>query len=211
MTASTCAVSAFRPRNHAILVVVVGRKVQIGADRERGIVADERRRDVGQVLIVDRVGPEVVELGLEARDDGRIVGEVHGLVHVVGVRNHRRVRTVGEVRGGELHLRLARVEHHLPMVDAGGHLVPDGNAGGDERLAYARVGWVIRVGPRVENDAHGHTGLPAFDDFRRVARVGHEPERDIETNVLVTDQLKNRGAAIFIGVVTQSLLRRRTC
>ena len=85
-----------------------------------GYVGYARTRVVtlAYALIVRRVGPEVVDLRLEAVDDRRIVLEEDRLGHVVGVRRHRHERVVAVVGRSELDDVLAGEQHHLEVHDA---------------------------------------------------------------------------------------------
>src|SRR4029079_8341853 len=93
---------------------------------------------------------------------------------ILSARFRRRVRAVREVRGAEVDGALPPVEHHLPVIDAGRHLVPDWYPGGDERLPDGYSSRVAPVGAQIEQDSYRHSRLPALDDLARIAPVGHE-------------------------------------
>ena len=76
------------------------------------------RADVRQIRVMRGVGPEIVVLRHERMHDVWIAGEIDRFVNVARVRRHRRIGSVREVRRAEMHLGLAGVEDHLPVIDA---------------------------------------------------------------------------------------------
>jgi hypothetical protein len=59
------------------------------------------------------------------------------------------------------------------------------------------VGGVLRKYARIHQDANLDARLEALDDRRRVPRVFHEPETDIDFRRLGVDQVQQRRAAIL--------------
>jgi hypothetical protein len=196
--------------NQAILIVLVGRKIHVGAERIHGVAARERR-DVREAGVVRAIEPHVVVLRHERVDHRRVIREIDRFVHVAGIGDDRRVRTVGEVRAGEVHLSLTGVKHHLPVVDAGGGLVAERNPRRNQHLPDYRVGRVVGVGAEIAEHPYRNARLPATDDLVSIPGIVHEPERNVDADPFVANHLQDEGAAIFERVVAQPFLcaRRR--
>ena len=77
-------------------------KIELRIDRKCRVSALQWPGDICVIRVVDRVGPEIVVLRLEAVDQRLVAGEVDCLVDVVGVcrRGHEEIR--GIIRAGKL-------------------------------------------------------------------------------------------------------------
>ena len=60
------------------------------------------------------------------------------------------------------------------------------------------------VGAGVEQHTDRHAGLEPADDLGAVARVLHEPERDVDAGALGANQVEQDFAAVFAGRVAQA-------
>ncbi len=190
--------------------VVLGlREIERAVLRIDRIDPRRRIRDVRVVSVVGGLDPVVVVLGHEALNDGQIVREVDDLVFVVDVVLLRHERGGAVIRAREFDDVLSGEQHHLPVEDAGcsGLAHAHRDAGRGQRREHLIVAGISGVRQRIDEDADGHAGPPPRDDRGLVARVLHEPERHVEPDCFVVDEVEERRPAILIGRVAQPFVR----
>ncbi len=185
-------------RQQPVRVAVVGRQVELGRDGVRGRIGAQPGDRIG-VEGVDGVDPDVVEPPHQALDDVSLVREVNRFVLILHVRDLVDVFVGAVVGARELDDVLPGEDHPFPVRDIAERLVQHRDAGVLELLQLRRVGGLAGVGARVHDDADRDAGLPALDDLVRIARVGHEPEAQVDADRLLLDESQHVVAAAFVG------------
>src|SRR5262249_58257665 len=65
------------------------------------------------------------------------------------------------------------------------------------------------VGASVDEDSDWETGLPSLHQLVGKARVLHIPEADVDSDLLIADQVEHRLATILESRVAQAFRRRK--
>src|SRR4029079_8342336 len=88
-------------------------------------------------------------------------------------------------------------EHRLPVQDGAAGLVADGNAGRRELRDDVAVEGMPGASARVDQDADCDALLGFADELGGVARVLHEPERDVDPGGLRANPIAKGLGAIL--------------
>src|SRR6185503_10133124 len=145
-----------------------GRKVELRIDRGSRILASQWSIDVGEVCILNCVGPNVVILRFKTLDQGWIVREVDGFVEIVGVWRVGNEKVSGVIGAAKLQLTLSGKQHHLPVQYSIGRFVAHWYTGRFQLLEHLGITGVSWISARVYEYAHGNTGFEAVNDLRRI-------------------------------------------
>jgi hypothetical protein len=193
--------------DRAVREVLARREVQFRVDR----VGREVPRLVGDVAVGGVAGvvhPRVVELGLEAVHDRRVVRVIHRLVDVVDVGGDGNERVRAEIRRAEIDGPLLREDHRLPVLDPAGNALAHRNARIFQLQHDLLVDRMADVRARVHQDAHLHAGVEAADDRVREARILHEPHADVDLFRFGVDHVEQLSPAVGDGRIAQQLESR---
>jgi len=95
------------------------------------------------------------------------------------------------------------------VEDAAGRLLAHRNSGSLQLIENRFVVRILGVRLRVHHHPDWNPGLPSLDELGRIATIFDEPERHVDPNDLLSDEIDQRRPAVLKGSVAQALCGTR--